>query len=167
MKQCRNCGSQIDDFAIFCPNCGARTNGDTPNAGFYGDMYNSHRGENYDTGGSKLVAAVSFLFWQAGLILWLILRQSAPGKSRSALKGMLASFTFSIPLLGLAVWLIFKDDFRYKDFSKTAGISAIVGAAFNVAVIVIFAVLKALGIELLVDILPEMVDGLITSVILH
>ncbi len=167
MKQCRNCGSQIDDFAIFCPHCGARTNGDAPNAGFYGgDMYNSRRGENYDTEGSKLVAVVSFLFWQAGLVLWLILRQSAPGKSRSALKGMLASLAFSIPLLGLAIWLIFKDDAVYKDFSKVAGISAIFGAVFNVVVIAIFAVLKALGIELLVDIFPEMIDGLIT-VIFH
>ncbi|MBP5242456.1 MAG: TM2 domain-containing protein [Clostridia bacterium] len=34
---CRNCGQQIDDNAVFCPNCGQATgvNGNGANGGFY------------------------------------------------------------------------------------------------------------------------------------
>ena len=142
MKFCSNCGKQIDENAIFCPNCGARTNGDesADRGGFnpYGS-YNPYGGNPYggtypvyDTTPSKLVSVIAFLSWQIGLILWFLWRRTRPGKAESAIKGALASACVSMPILGLALWLLWKKEPSKVSLAKIAGISAIVGVGVYV-----------------------------------
>lgn len=147
MKFCKNCGNAIDDNAIFCKNCGTRVNGDDPHFGRNPfDRYNPGRPYvEYDTQGSMLVAVISFLCWQAGLVLWLVWRFSNPGKARSAAKGALASACVSMPVLGAVLWLIWKDDMAQKDYAKLCGISAIVGIALAVLSFVFVIIIKLLG----------------------
>ena len=149
MKYCNNCGNATDDNAIFCPHCGARTNGEkshvnfNPYGGFGGYGYQPY----YDTKGSALLAVLSFLFWQAGVIIWLFCRQTRPGKARSAAKGALSSACLGIPIIGLVLWIIWKDDYSKKDYAKVAGISAIVGVVLYAAIIALSAVVGMLGVD--------------------
>ncbi len=149
MKYCGNCGNPVDENAIFCPRCGGRTNGDKGekvNYGGYGsfggfDPYGTY--PVYDMQESKGVTAVSFCFIEIGLILWFLFRRTRPGKSRSALKGVLGRLSFGMPVLGAVLWLLWKDEYDRGDFAKMAGISAIVGGAvlaltFIVAILVGF-----------------------------
>lgn len=154
MKFCKFCGNQIDENAIFCPKCGSRVNGESSNPyGGQNTSYNPYGGFGYqnpypvyDTAGSKAVAVLSFIFWQAGLILWFFWRRSRPGKARSAAKGTLANVCVSLPVFGAAVWLLWKDDFDKKDFAKVAGISAIVGAVIYAITIIAVVILYATGV---------------------
>lgn len=147
MKQCRNCGHGIDENAIFCPNCGARVNGDGPeiNFGSFGG-YNTYGGYAYqpvDNAPSKLVAVLSFMFWWIGLAVWFFCRYTRPGKARSALKGLLSSACFSIPFVGAVMWALWKDDPTKRDFAKVSAVSAIVGAGYY-ALLAIFAIILTL-----------------------
>ena len=134
MKNCSCCGNSIDENAIFCPYCGARANGDGPRVNYepYGGGFSMFGGYNYqqfvDNQPSKAVAILSFIFLYLGLIIWFTCRRSRPGKARSAIKGMLSSACVSIPLIGAALWIIWKDDYTKRDLAKVGGISAIVGA---------------------------------------
>ena len=148
MKFCKYCGRQIDENAIFCSNCGARVSGDNPhfNTNPF-DRYNpGNTTPEYHTEGSTLVAVISFMCWQAGLILWFLWRYTQPGKARSAAKGALASACVSMPILGLALWLLWKDDAPYKEYAKVCGISAIVGAAIVLLSFILLFVTTAMGI---------------------
>lgn len=148
MKFCKYCGREIDENAIFCSNCGARVSGDNPrfNTNPF-DRYNpGNTTPEYHTEGSIFVAIASFLFWQVGLILWFFWRYTQPGKARSAAKGALASACVSMPVLGAALWLVWKDDTAQKDYAKVCGIAAIVGAAVALIGFVLMLVLVLLGI---------------------
>ena len=152
MKFCSNCGKQIEDNAIFCPHCGARANGDTSGnpyggTGTYGG-YNPYGGTYpvYDTTPSKAVAVLSFFFWQVGVILWLVFRRTRPGKATSALKGALASACVSMPVLGLVLWLIWKNDPTKQSFAKVAGYAAIAGACLIGAWTVLQVLATMLGV---------------------
>lgn len=128
MKYCKNCGSVIDDNAIFCPRCGARANGDGPTVN-----YNTYGGYGYgalDNEPSKLIAVLSFAFWWLGLAVWAFCRHTRPGKARSALKGLLSSACFSIPIIGAVLWALWKGDPEKQDYARIASKSAIVGAIF-------------------------------------
>ena len=148
MKFCRNCGNAIDDNAIFCSSCGARTNGDGPTINFntYGGFggYNSY--PVYDTRPSAIIAVLSFMFWQLGLIVWLFCRNTRPGKARSAAKGALCSACLSMPIIGLVLWILWKGDYQKKDFAKISGISAIVGTVIYVVIIAAAAILNMTGV---------------------
>ena len=141
MRNCRNCGQEIDDNAIFCYKCGARTNGDTPRHGYGFNPYDGGYGF-VDTKGSKLVAVISFLFWQVGLLLWFVWRGPRPGKADSALKGTVGGVCFQIPVLGLVLWLLMRHDPRYSRFVRFGAISAIVGAVISLLSSILFTVLK-------------------------
>ena len=147
MKYCKYCGNGIDDNAIFCSNCGARVSGDNPHFSRNPfDRYNpGNTTQVYDTEGSKLVAIVSFLCWQAGLVLWFLWRQTYPGKARSAAKGALANACLGIPILGAVLWLVWKDDETKKDDAKVCGISALVGAGVAILAFVITIALSLIG----------------------
>ena len=151
MKYCPNCNSAIDDNAIFCPNCGARANGDGPtvNFGMYGGGYGSPYGYGYepfcDNKPSKLVAVLSFAFWQVALAVWFLCRRTRPGKARSAANGALSSICVSIPFIGAIVWLIWKDDPTKRDYANVAGISAIVGAGIYALLIILSIALSIAG----------------------
>ena len=149
-KNCRNCGAQIDENAIFCPRCGARTNGDGPaiNFGNFGGGYNTYGGYGYqpvDTAPSKWVAIISFMFWWAGLAIWMFCRHTRPGKAHSALMGLLSSACVGIPLIGLAVWAIWKDDPTKREMVRVSKISAIVGAVFYACMALLSTVLMLTG----------------------
>lgn len=146
MKFCKYCGRQIDENAIFCQSCGARVNDDNPHTGFGGfNPYYGAPAYSYDTQGSLGVAILSFLFWQAGLILWFFWRVTNPGKARSASKGALSNVSVNMPIIGLVLWLIWKDDNNNKDLAKVVGISAIVGAAIYALAIIAMIVMISVG----------------------
>lgn len=147
MKYCRNCGNPLDDNAIFCPRCGARSNGDGPNVNFdmYGG-YNSGYGPVYDTQPSRAIAVLSFIFWQVGLIIWFFCRRTRPGKAESAVKGALSSACVSMPLIGLVIWLLWGNDPTKRGYAKVAGISAIVGAGIYALFTVLSIVLILTGL---------------------
>ena len=153
MKYCKYCGNVIDDNAIFCSSCGARVNGDGQ---FFGRnpfdrFYSNNTTQAYDTRGSIFVAVISFLCWQAGLILWLVWRYTQPGKARSAAKGALSVTSMSMPVLGAALWLVWKDDPVQKDYAKVCGISAIVGVAITALAFILMIVLGTVGVDIKFD----------------
>lgn len=145
MKFCRNCGAEIDDNAIFCHNCGKRTNGDDPRNAFGFDPYNPGGFYNVDTRESILVAILAFCFWQAGAVLWFFWRRTRPGKAISAIKGTISSVCFQFPIAGLVLWLLWRRDPKYSSYAKIGGISAIVGAAFAVVATAILLALTYAG----------------------
>ena len=154
MKFCKRCGSRIDENAIFCSNCGAAANGDTPNFGYGFNPYggNPYGGNpytpTYDTAPSNFIAVISFIFWQAGLLIWFFCRNTRPGKARSASKGALSSLCLSIPIVGAVLWVLWKDDVNKRDYAKVCGISAIVGVGVYAFFILLSAVLTLLGVDI-------------------
>ena len=153
MKFCKNCGNGIDENAIFCPRCGSRVNGDNPhfNTNPF-DRYNPGNAAYYDTQGSKLIAFVFFLCWEAGLIIWLLWRYSHPGKARSAVKGALANVCLGMPVLGFVLWLVLREDETKREYAKVCGVSAIIGAIVVGISAVLLAIMKLVGIELFTSI---------------
>ena len=149
MKFCKNCGNGIDENAIFCPRCGSRVNGDNPhfNTNPF-DRYNPGNPVYYDTEGSKLIAVVSFLCWQAGLVIWFLWRYSHPGKARSAAKGALANVCVGMPVLGLVLWLVLREDETKREYAKVCGIAAIAGAVIVGVGAILLSVMKLAGMEL-------------------
>lgn len=132
MKYCKNCGAPIDDNAIFCTRCGSRVNGDGPTVNFntFSGGYNTSGGYGYpqiDNEPSKIIAVLSFIFWWIGLAVWIFTRHTRPGKARSALKGLLASACFSLPILGAVMWALWKGDPDKDEYAKVAAKSAIAG----------------------------------------
>ena len=166
MKFCTNCGKQIDENAIFCPHCGARTNGSGNNynnnnngggfGGFGGFGGNGGFGfggfdrnggyTGYDNNESTLVMLISFFVWQIGLILWLIWRRMRPGKAVSAAKGALARLSFSMPILGGVLWAAWKDDRDQAYLASIAGKAALIGAIFYAGVLVLVGILALVSL---------------------
>ena len=159
MKFCNKCGQEIDDNAIFCHRCGARTNGDNPNNMFGFDPYNGGFGY-VDTRGSKLIAVLSFFFWQVGIVLWFMWRRMRPGKAESALKGTLAGACFQLPVLGLVLWFLWRKDAQNRELARVGAISAIAGAAISLASSVILVILSHFGLFNPNEVLPELFGDL-------
>lgn len=112
MAFCRNCGSQIGDGVMVCPKCGAPQNvgGGMPPQGYHNNYNNGgYPNPNYNNGG-----------YDSGGIGWGILG-------------------FCIPLVGLILFLVWKDQ---KPLSaKAAGmgalISVIIGVVFYILAIIV------------------------------
>ena len=141
MKFCNKCGHQIDENAIFCSNCGARVNGDRT----VFTSYNPYFGQGapiIDTRGSILIAIISFVWTYAGLILWLFMRRTRPGKARSALKGMISGLSVSMPIAGAVIWSIWNEEEDNREYAKIAGISAIIGTVMYALLILAIVVTK-------------------------
>lgn len=158
MKFCRNCGAQIDDNAIFCHNCGSRTNGDAPNNPYGFDPYGGAFC-GIDMRESWPIKILSFLFWQAGLILWFFWRNTRPGKARSALKGTLSAACFQFPIAGLVLWFLWRGDLENKIYAKIGAISAIVGISLNLLAYLALWLLAASGNLTLPEIGQEIFGG--------
>lgn len=81
MKYCSKCGQQVHDEAVICPYCGCAISGstavtnDAPSTGF---------------------AVLGFLIPIVGLILYLVNKDTAPQKARSAGRGALIGFIVGI-----------------------------------------------------------------------
>ncbi len=89
---CKNCGSQIDDNAVVCPNCGVPT--DNYNANNLGKTLNYYQTKQYNV--LAIVGfALSFFIAIAGLICSIIGYKNAPlynGEGKSlALAGIIIS----------------------------------------------------------------------------
>ena len=128
-------------------------------------MYTPGRSVSYDTEGSKLIAFVSFLCWEAGLIIWLLWRYSHPGKARSAAKGALANVCVGMPVLGFVLWLVLREDATKHEYAKVCGVSAIVGAIVVGVGAVLLAIMKLVGIELFTSIPLDGMAAFITNLI--
>ncbi len=175
MKYCTYCGTQLEDNAAFCPNCGAKQSVNNSASGersfFEENAFNSgNNGYNGQrtffsndplvTERSKGITVLSFLFPIVGLILWLVWKDTKPGKSISAAKGALASLCFSYPIIGLIAWIVWKD--TNPELAKPCGIAAIVGMVFGFIVGIIVGVLATF--EIMSD--PEMYISLISGLCL-
>ena len=145
MKFCKNCGTQIDDNAIFCHNCGARTNGDNPQNAYGFNPYDNRGYFGVDSRGSILISAFSFCIWYIGLLLWFFYRNTRPGKAASAMKGALAGVSFQYPVVGLILWLLWRKDPLERELAKVSAISAIVGASLGVVSAIVLFILAMSG----------------------
>lgn len=111
MAFCRNCGSQISDGTMICPKCGA-----SQNVG--GGMPQQNYNNGYNNGGFN--HGGGYNNYDSGSIGWGILG-------------------FCIPLVGLILFLVWKD--QKPQSAKAAGmgalISVIIGVVFYILAIVV------------------------------
>ena len=86
MKFCQKCGKEIMDEAVICPNCGCQTD----------SQYQTSNTE-IDSG-SVGWAFLGFFIPVAGLILYLIWKDTKPYSAKEAGKGALIGFIINIVL---------------------------------------------------------------------
>jgi hypothetical protein len=84
MKYCQKCGKEIADEAIICLNCGCSTQGE--------QTINTAKNDAPSTG----MAVLGFFIPLAGLIVYLINKDSKPLMAKFAGKGALIGFIVSI-----------------------------------------------------------------------
>ena len=86
MKFCQRCGKEIMDEAIFCVHCGCSTG------------TNTYQYANQNDAPSMGMAFLGFFIPLAGLILWLVNKDTKPLMAQSAGKGALIGFITSTVL---------------------------------------------------------------------
>lgn len=102
MKYCSKCGKEIVDEAVICPGCGCAQGNNVQN-----NIANSNVQGN-DVSQSKVNAwsILGFFIPVAGLILYLIWKDTEPEKAKAAGKGALAGvityvvFCFVMGMIG-------------------------------------------------------------------
>lgn len=155
MKNCNNCGAEIDDGSIFCPFCGARYDAkkkkekkSSSTDGAYGGSYDERYGyiPNYGghrapvaVGGVTWVTVLSFIFPIVGLILWYVWRFSKPDKSDSAANGALTGTSFMLPIAGVAIWYVSR--YRNPQRAKNCATAAFIGVIFTLVYTLVATVL--------------------------
>ena len=72
-------------------------------------------------------------------------RHTRPGKAHSALMGLLSSACVGIPLIGVAVWALWRNDPTKRDIVKVSTVSAIVGAVLYALIAILSIVLVLTG----------------------
>lgn len=90
MAFCKNCGTQIDDNAVACPNCGAAQN-DTPQ----NNVVQNNAPQVVDNGGfgwGLLGCCIPIV----GLILFLVWKDTKPKTAKAAGIGALVSVIISV-----------------------------------------------------------------------
>ena len=168
MKYCEYCGSKIDDTALFCPNCGAsQSGGAKSNNRSEGGCVPPVNLDFSPAGGRRVVrdagkrsgwvAVLAFLFWWAGLIMWLVWKDTKPGYAISAAKGALSALCVGIPIAGLVLWVLWKND--RPELAKVCGISAIVGVVVN---FILSIALQALGAYIAAN--PDLLDEIYNEI---
>ena len=90
---CRNCGMPIADNAAICPSCGAAVQPAAPVVD-----------KNQPSLG---IAVLCFFFPLIGLILYLVWKDTEPGKAKSAGKGALIGVIVSVALVIIVMILTF------------------------------------------------------------
>lgn len=88
---CKNCGKEIDDKAVICPNCGVPTDNAATNT----------TGKNPADAPNSGFAVLSFFFPLIGLILYLVWKDEFPLKAKSCGKGALIGV-----IVEVAVYLV-------------------------------------------------------------
>lgn len=78
---CKNCGKEIDDLAVVCPNCGVATGNNQPASDDTGSI-----------GWGLLGCCIPIV----GLILFLVWRDTKPKNSKAAEIGALVSVCVSV-----------------------------------------------------------------------
>ena len=146
MKFCTRCGSQIDESAIFCPKCGQQQ-GQGFTYQYQQPFYNAPTYTAEDLAPSRGFAVLSFLFPIVGLVLWIVWKNTKPGKAESCAKGALASTCVGTPFIGLILWAVWRRSF--PSLARVCGISAIIGA---IIVVLFYALIIVLAVN---DVLPE------------
>ena len=91
---------------------------------------------------------LSFLSWQIGLLLWLFWRNTRPGKAGSAAHGAAAGASFTMPVLGFALWALWRNDPRKSEYARTAVKAAIVGVAIYAVLIAASVILRFTGVSM-------------------
>lgn len=117
---CKNCGKEIEDKAVFCPYCGVMTENNMKDGS---NNYRENQNINYNSNGNYNRNGGTFDY-------------DAP----SAGFGVLGFF---FPLIGLILYLIWKDQYplRAKSVGKGALISVIVSVAVSVLYFIFVVVL--------------------------
>ena len=171
MKYCTYCGRQIEDNALFCPNCGAKqepsNESGTERSFFEENAFGDTNGgqsafyanDPLVTERSRGITVLSFIFPIVGLILWLLWKDSKPGKSISAAKGGLAGASFNSPLIGLIVWLVCKDS--NPELAKPCAIAALVGFVFAIFLGIVTVVLTIMGTMANPDLYAHIIGGVL------
>ena len=80
---CKNCGTQLDDNAVICPNCGCATDN------FYKNGAHNAQNSIENDAPSAGFAVLSFCFPLVGLILYLVWQNTMPLRAKSCGKGAL------------------------------------------------------------------------------
>ncbi|MBR1867357.1 MAG: zinc ribbon domain-containing protein [Clostridia bacterium] len=111
MKYCKYCGTQLEDDAVFCVNCGAKqvenqtstenaTQNENNNANYFNNMQSGNSNNYYDNRSDDAPSVgfgiLGFFFPLIGLILYLVWKDTYPLKAKSCGKGALIGFIFSI-----------------------------------------------------------------------
>ena len=103
MKFCTNCGKQLEDSVSFCPSCGTACAYPVSQQPVPVQPAPQKPAPAADDAPSFLMALIGFLVPIAGLILYIINRDTRPKEAASAGKGALASVICSAVLSVLYV----------------------------------------------------------------
>lgn len=96
MAFCRNCGKEIDDKAVVCPNCGVAQT-----------IVNNAVPQAQEDSGSIGWGVLGFFIPIVGLILFLVWKDTKPKCAKNAGIGALVGFITGIVLVILAYVLMF------------------------------------------------------------
>lgn len=95
MKNCVNCGAQMDDQAVACPSCGAQQNVQQQ-AAYQQPIYNAPTQPAVNDSGSIGWWFLGFFFPIVGLILFLVWKDSKPLSAKKAGIGALVGFIVGV-----------------------------------------------------------------------
>jgi hypothetical protein len=91
MKYCGNCGTELEDEAAFCTQCGSRQTYGTTNKNKYSQAAS-------DDAPSFGYAALGFFMPMIGLILYLVWNNEYPLRAKSCGKGAIIGFIINVVL---------------------------------------------------------------------
>ena len=127
MKRCSYCGSEADDRASYCGNCGARLEDKTYEESV-DSVFSSATAAPEKT--HIGIAIISFIFPLVGGILYLCWSEKEKAKASSAVLGLFAWLCYNVPVAGLVFYLVWRDS--NPRYAKIGGIAAIAGVVMSV-----------------------------------
>jgi uncharacterized membrane protein YvbJ len=86
MKYCSNCGTELDEQAAYCPQCGSRQK--------YGSINKTQTNQMDEP--SLGYAVLGFMFPLIGLILYLVWSTEFPKRAKSCGKGAIISVIINV-----------------------------------------------------------------------
>ncbi|MBQ7363015.1 MAG: zinc ribbon domain-containing protein [Clostridia bacterium] len=140
MKNCKYCGAEIIDEALFCPNCGANQSlneekkAESAAPEVKPSAYTAQSNEKF-TGWTVL----GFFFPLIALICYFVWKDTEPSKALAIGKGGLMSVSLSSPIIALVIYLVMKE--QYPDVAKACGICGIIGIVVGVLSSILYFIL--------------------------